>query len=166
VFIDRWVVWLMRFTLQRSGGLSWFARATVAAVLVGGSTVAAAGIAAGAQAQIRPPVASGPATVVHEASRPTFGKILVTVNGGMSLYVHPNGSCNAACRGVWPPLLMPAGKTIPKGAPCLKTAKLGTSLQVTYQGHRLYTFTGDSGHSVNGNGVAGFLVAKAVTTCG
>jgi hypothetical protein len=28
---------------------------------------------------------------------------------------------------------------------------------------RLYTFTGDSGHSVNGNGVAGFHVAKVVT---
>jgi predicted lipoprotein with Yx(FWY)xxD motif len=156
---------LMRFTLRRSGGLSWTARAVVAAVLVGGSTVAAAGITAGAQAQIRPAVRTGPATVVHEATRTGFGKILVTASNGMSLYVHPNGGCDASCRGVWPPLLMPAGKTIPKGAPCLKTAKLGNSLQVTYQGHRLYTFTGDSGTSVNGNGIAGFVVAKAVTTC-
>jgi hypothetical protein len=30
---------------------------------------------------------------------------------------------------------------------------------------RLYTFTGDSGHSVNGNGVAGFSVAKMVAGC-
>jgi len=33
------------------------------------------------------------------------------------------------------------------------------------RGLRLYTFTGDSGHSVNGNGVAGFHVAKVITTC-
>jgi len=30
---------------------------------------------------------------------------------------------------------------------------------------RLYTFTGDSGHSVNGNGVAGFVVAKLTKAC-
>jgi hypothetical protein len=36
---------------------------------------------------------------------------------------------------------------------------------VTYHGQRLYTFTGDTGHSVNGNGVAGFVVAKVTTAC-
>ena len=155
----------MRLSLRRTGGLSWTASAIVAALLAGGSTVAATGMAAGAQAQIRPPTASGSAVVVNEARRTGFGKILVTPSVGMALYVHPNGGCNAGCRSIWPPLLMPSGKTIPKGSPCLKTAKLGTSLQVTYRGHRLYTFTGDSGHSVNGNGVGGFVVAKAVTTC-
>jgi len=35
-------------------------------------------------------------------------------------------------------------------------------LQVTYRKHRLYTFTGDSGGSVNGNDVGGFVVAKVV----
>jgi hypothetical protein len=61
---------------------------------------------------------------------------------------------------------MPKGKTMPKGVRCLGTAKFGRhhQLQVTYHGKRLYTFTGDSGHSVNGNGVAGFKVAK-VTIC-
>jgi len=38
-------------------------------------------------------------------------------------------------------------------------------LQVTYHKQRLYTFTGDSGHSVNGNGVAGFKVAKVTAMC-
>jgi hypothetical protein len=36
---------------------------------------------------------------------------------------------------------------------------------VTYNGQRLYTFTGDIGYSVNGNGVGGFVVASLVTGC-
>ena len=83
----------------------------------------------------------------------------------MALYEHPGGPCNASCRSVWPPLLMPAGKTKPTGAPCLATKMLGSNLQVTYHGQRLYTFTGDSGHSVNGNGVAGFVAAKLTKKC-
>lgn len=144
--------------------MSWTARAVVAALLVGGST-AAAGITAAAQAQIRPASSGSSAVVVQAAFRPGFGKILVTVNGGHSLYEHPTGSCTGSCLNIWPPLLMPAGTTIPKGAACLATVPLGTHLQVTYHGQRLYTFTGDSGHSVNGNGVAGFKVAKVTTAC-
>jgi predicted lipoprotein with Yx(FWY)xxD motif len=155
----------MRLTLRRPGGVSWTARAVVAALLVGGSTVATAGIAAAAQAPTRSAGSGTAAVVVQVAARPGFGKILVTVNGGHSLYEHPNGSCTASCQSIWPPLVMPAGKTTPKGASCLATAKLGTKLQVTYSGQRLYTFTGDSGHSVNGNGLNGFVVAKVTKAC-
>jgi predicted lipoprotein with Yx(FWY)xxD motif len=143
--------------------MSWTSRALVAALLVGGTTVATAGVAAAAP--VRPAGSGSSAHVVNVAFRPKFDKILVTINGGHSLYEHPGGSCSAGCQSVWPPLMMPAGKTIPKGASCLATAKLGTSLQVTYHGQRLYTFTGDSGHSVNGNGVAGFVVAKMTKAC-
>jgi predicted lipoprotein with Yx(FWY)xxD motif len=144
--------------------MSWTARAAVAVLLVSGSTAATTGAAA-AQAQMRPAGSGSSATVVQAATRSGFGKILVTVNGGHSLYEHPRGSCGPSCRSIWPPLLMPAGKTTPKGASCLATAKLGQKLQVTYHGQRLYTFTGDSGHSVNGNGVDGFVVAKVTTAC-
>jgi len=144
--------------------MSWTARAAVVALLVGGSTVATAGIATAAQAQVRPATAGKAATVVQVASRHGFGKILVTVSVGMALYENPAG-CNAGCRSIWPPLLMPKGKTMPKGAKCLGTATLGHKLQVTYNGQRLYTFTGDTGHSVNGNGLAGFVVAKHTTSC-
>ena len=154
----------MRFTAKRPGGMSWTARAVVAALLVSGSTVATAGIAAAAQAQVRPAGVSSSAVVVAVASRHGFGKILVTVGAGMALYENPAG-CNATCRSIWPPLLMPTGKTTPKGAKCLGTARLGHHRQVTYNGQRLYTFTGDSGHSVNGNGLAGFVVAKHTTSC-
>jgi predicted lipoprotein with Yx(FWY)xxD motif len=158
-----WVV--MRFTLRRPGGMPWAARATVAALLVGGTTVATAGIATAAQAQVRPASAGSSATVVQQATRPHFGKILVTVKAGMALYEHPHGGCSAACESIWPPLLMPKGKTMPKGAMCLGTAKAGSKLQVTYNGQRLYTFVDDTGHSVDGNGLAGFKVAKVTTTC-
>ena len=156
----------MKFTFRHadgSRGTSWAARAVVAAVLVSGSTAATAGIAA---AQVRP---SGPSTatsavVVKEASRTGFGKILVTPGAGRALYFNPAG-CNAACRSVWPPLTMPAGATVPKGAPCLGTVRLGTKLEVTYHKLPLHTFISDTGHSVNGNGLAGFHAAKLVAGC-
>jgi predicted lipoprotein with Yx(FWY)xxD motif len=143
--------------------MAWTARAMVAAVLIGGAAAGTGGLAV-AQAQVRPAAAGSSAVVVKEATRAPFGKILTTVKG-LSLYEHPNGACDASCRTVWPPLLMPTGATVPKGATCLATAALGKKLQVTYDGQRLYTFTGDSGTSVNGNGLDGFKVAKVTATC-
>ncbi len=46
---------------------------------------------------------------------------------------------------------------------CLRTAKFGKRTQITYRGHRLYTFTSDTGTSVTGNGLGGFVVAKVKT---
>jgi predicted lipoprotein with Yx(FWY)xxD motif len=80
------------------------------------------------------------------------GKILV--NGhGMTLYLfekdkHGKSSCNGACAAGWPPVLT-SGK--PKAGSGVKSSKLGTTrrkngkLQVTYNGHPLYTYIGDSG---------------------
>ena len=106
------------------------------------------------------------AKVVKEATRHVFGKMLVTPKG-RALYVLPHGSCNASCLSFWPRLVMPKGKTKPLGAPCLGTKAFGTHhrLQVTYHKRRLYTFTGDSGTSVNGNNVMGFKAAKLVRGC-
>ena len=154
----------MRFKLRRASGprgMSWIARAVVAAALVGGVTAATAGIAA---AQTGPAPASTNALVVKEAFRMGFGKMLVVHGSGRALYTNPAG-CSAACQSVWPPLVMPAGTTTPTGAPCLGTAMLGTQLQVTYHKLRLYTFVNDTGHSVTGNGVAGFHVAKVTAAC-
>ena len=154
----------MRFTFRRAGGprgMSWTARAVVAVVMVGGVTTATAGIAA-AQTGQGPTGTS--AVVVKEAVRTGFGKMLVTHGAGRALYTNPAG-CSAACQSIWPPLVMPAGATTPTGAPCLATAKLGTKLQVTYHKLRLYTFVNDIGHSVTGNGVAGFHVAKVIMSC-
>jgi predicted lipoprotein with Yx(FWY)xxD motif len=103
------------------------------------------------------------AVVVKVATRGSFGKILTTV-GGRTLYKHPNGPCTGSCLTVWPPLLLPIGKTVPKGIVGLRAVLLASGRrQVTYRHRRLYTFVNDSGTSVNGNGVAGFLVAKVVS---
>ena len=56
---------------------------------------------------------------------------------------------------------MPNGsKAIPAGISCLTTLKFGKGRrQVTCRGHRLCTFTSDSGPGVNGDGVAGSAAA-------
>jgi predicted lipoprotein with Yx(FWY)xxD motif len=65
---------------------------------------------------------------------------------------------------VWPPFVMRKGATAtPTGAACISATKFGHLRQITYRGKRLYTFSGDSGTSVNGNGDGGFVVAKVST---
>jgi predicted lipoprotein with Yx(FWY)xxD motif len=104
-----------------------------------------------------------PLQVVQVVTRQPIGKMLATT-AGLSLYYMPSGTCDTSCQSVWPPLTMPKGsKDVPAGTTCLSTATLGTLRQVTYRGHRLYTFTGDSGSSVNGNGVGGFVAAKVTS---
>jgi predicted lipoprotein with Yx(FWY)xxD motif len=137
---------------------SRFVRASAVLVLAGSLTAGLAGVTA---AQARP-AASGRATVVKVVTRHPFGKMLATIKG-RSLYYLPSGTCTGNCLSIWPPLLMPRGKTIPLGTRCLKTARFGHRLQVTYRGKRLYRFVSDSGSSVNGNGVGGFKVAKLRT---
>ena len=153
----------MRIPLPRAiaGPAARWAGGTVLAVALAGTAVVAGPTAASAQAV--PAHSSKSAVVVKERTRHHFGKILVTPKG-RALYVLPHGSCTGACLSIWPRLVMPHGKTMPKGAKCLGTAKFGSHgrLQVTYHKMRLYTFADDSGTSVNGNGVAGFKVAKVV----
>ncbi|HEY2641564.1 MAG TPA: hypothetical protein VGI66_16975 [Streptosporangiaceae bacterium] len=130
-----------------------------------GTAIASAGTA---HAPARPAVAvNRTATVVKKATRHHFGRIIVTVRGRALYYLTPHHSCTGQCLSVWPRLVMPAGKTIPKGAPCLGTKAFGTHhrLQVTYHKQRLYTFVSDSGTSVTGDGIAGFKVAKVVRGC-
>jgi len=107
--------------------------------------------------------------VVKIANRMGFGKILVTDSSGATLYRDTNDgpndpTCTGSCASVWPPLVLPAGDTKPKGGKGvtgLGTVKLANGdLQVTVNREPLYTFSGDSGHSVNGNGVGPFLVVK------
>ncbi len=136
--------------------------ATLAAASVTGIGVASAATA-------HPEVTAHPtaktAVVVKERNRAHFGKILVTERGA-ALYYMPSGSCAGQCLTIWPRLVMPKGKTKPRGATCLGTKTFGNHrLQVTYRGHRLYTFADDSGTSVTGNNLEGFKVAKVVRSC-
>lgn len=136
------------------------------AARVGITAAAAVGLAVlvpgiGAQAA---PAGMKSAVVVQVVNRSPIGNMLATT-GGASLYTHPSGACTGGCLSVWPPLLMPTGKTKPKGTECLTTVSTSGGLQVKYHGQALYTFTGDSGTSVNGNGVGGFKAAKIVKAC-
>lgn len=103
-----------------------------------------------------------PLQVVKVVSRRPVGKMLATTgNPGESLYYMPTGTCDVGCQSIWPPLVLPKGSTaVPTGVACLSTASMGQSRQITYRGHRLYTFVSDSGSSVNGDGVAGFVAAR------
>jgi predicted lipoprotein with Yx(FWY)xxD motif len=107
---------------------------------------------------------AGQGAVVQTVNRSPIGNMLAT-SAGASLYIHPSGPCTGGCLSVWPALLMPSGKTKPKGAKCLATVSTAGGLQVTYHKQALYTFTGDSGTSVNGNGVNGFKAAKITKMC-
>ena len=134
------------------------ARAGIATAEAVGFAVLAPGL--GAQAA---PAGMKSAVVVQVVNRSPVGNMLATT-GGASLYT-TSGPCTGSCLGVWPALLMPAGKTKPKGVECLSTVSTPAGLQVTYNNKALYTFTGDSGTSLNGNGVGGFKAAKISKKC-
>jgi predicted lipoprotein with Yx(FWY)xxD motif len=92
---------------------------------------------------------------------PQLGPIL-TDSQGNTVYVFAKDSkgvsnCNGACASVWPPVTT-SGK--PKPGSGVLASKLDTtersdgSIQVTYGGRPLYTYTGDSSPGdVTGNGL-------------
>lgn len=141
----------------------WFTGISVA-----GAAVASLGLSSAlpiAQAAPASPGATS-ATVVKTVTRAPIGKMLAAASNGHSLYVLSTGTCTGSCLQAWPPLLMPKGATVPKGASCLATAKSsGGRLQVTYHKKRLYFFASDTATSVMGNGVAGFFAAKVTGKC-
>jgi predicted lipoprotein with Yx(FWY)xxD motif len=66
------------------------------------------------------------------------------------------GTCTAACLSVWPVFTPTAGATA-AGNVAIVTRSDGTGQQWTYQGHPLYTFSGDSGaDQVNGDNFPDF----------
>jgi predicted lipoprotein with Yx(FWY)xxD motif len=81
-----------------------------------------------------------------------LGNVLVD-SEGMTVYLYTpdkgsESTCYGECEAAWPPVLAEGKPTAGEGA---TSAALGTtkrkdgSMQVTYEGHPLYTFTGDSG---------------------
>ena len=83
------------------------------------------------------------------------GKVLVGANGRtLYLFTADKGAksvCYGQCATYWPPLI--AGK--PTAGAGLNASKLGTTkrkdgkLQVTYAGHPLYYWSGDTAHSIS-----------------
>jgi predicted lipoprotein with Yx(FWY)xxD motif len=110
------------------------------------------------------PVSSGGGSAtVDVANNPQLGKILVDA-GGRTLYMFQKDTgsqsmCTGSCASIWPALTA-SGR--PRGSG-VDTGMLGTtrrsdgSTQVTYGGHPLYTYSGDSGPGQTaGNGLDDF----------
>jgi predicted lipoprotein with Yx(FWY)xxD motif len=146
------------------GQVRWGAIAIGAALLLSacGSKAAAHSGSGGSTAnQVGTESLSGIGTALDDSRGFTLYHLTTEKNGQVQ--------CTGSCAGVWPPLLVTSG-----GAPTATaglTGSLGTikrpdgSVQVTYNGMPLYTYSGDSGpHQANGQGVQG--VWFAVTASG
>jgi predicted lipoprotein with Yx(FWY)xxD motif len=145
---------IQAMTRGRARGWSALLAATTVAGLVGGSFLAPA---ASAQTHKKSPK---PTVVVKEVTRGSFGEILTNIHM-KALYTDNGAACTGSCLSVWPPLVMPKGKTMPAGISGLGTTPFGTGkLQVTYQGKPLYTFAPDTKKTVSGQGVNSFFVVQ------
>jgi predicted lipoprotein with Yx(FWY)xxD motif len=105
-------------------------------------------------------------------SRSGLGRIVV--NGqGRTLYLfekdtHSHSACSGICAAYWPPVLA-NGKAIAmtgaKQSLIGSIARADGSRQVTYAGHPLYVFSGDSGRGqTNGEGLKDFGAGWYVLT--
>ncbi|MDQ6846818.1 MAG: hypothetical protein M3019_04440 [Candidatus Dormibacteraeota bacterium] len=95
-------------------------------------------------------------TTVAVATVTGHGSVLVSGSNGMTLYVFDQdtpgsntSACTGGCVSTWPPLTVPAGTT-PTAAAGI-TGQLGTftrsdgkGVQVTYNGHPLHFYSGDT----------------------
>jgi predicted lipoprotein with Yx(FWY)xxD motif len=108
--------------------------------------------------------AAATGVTVASTSSSKYGTILVT-SSGKTLYMLTADSstasaCTASCASAWPPLTTTGN---PRAGSGVEATLLGTitrsqgSKQVTYAGHPLYTYVGDSAAGqVNGEGIASF----------
>ena len=109
----------------------------------------------------------GTTVTLHKTS---LGKVLAT-SKGRTLYLYtPDGKnksvCTGSCASTWPPLMTKGKPVAGMGVnkKLLGTAPRGKKLQVTYHGHPLYTYTGDSkAGDANGEDIDGiwFVVTAA-----
>jgi predicted lipoprotein with Yx(FWY)xxD motif len=134
-----------------------------AGLLAAACGTAAGSTTAGSTTAGTPANGSTTATVIesHAGSAGSF----LTDSSGRAVYLWAADSmnkstCSGACAGAWPPVTTTGKVTAADGA---KAADLGTitrsdgSKQVTYLGHPLYYFAGDSGPGqTNGQGSDSF----------
>jgi predicted lipoprotein with Yx(FWY)xxD motif len=120
----------------------------VAAVAIAGCGGSSGGTGA---AQAAPTKAAVGATPTVTLAPSKFGKILVGPNG-RTLYDFVAdktmaSTCYGACASLWPPLTVTGA---PKGGPGVRASLLGTTkrtdgtTEVTYNGHPLYYYAGDT----------------------
>ncbi len=116
-------------------------------------------------------------TSTTSSTKPVNNAILITKSSssagqylaspsGMTLYTYSSDSkntsnCTSSCLSLWPAYVDNGPTTgLPSNVGTIKRADNGQT-QYTYKGMPLYFYTGDkAAGQVNGNGVAGFSVAK------
>ncbi|MGA2008396.1 MAG: hypothetical protein ABSH27_12670 [Solirubrobacteraceae bacterium] len=110
------------------------------ALLIAVSSVAVLGAAS---------ASAGTATVTVATSRSSLGTYLSSA--GRTLYLFEADSrnqstCSGPCAGTWPPLTTSGRPVAGPGvkASLLGTIKDGSTKQVTYDGHPLYFYSGDT----------------------
>ena len=147
----------------------------VAAGLLAAACGTAAGSTAAGSTPAGTPASNGSTTATVIESHAGSAGSFLTNSSGRAVYLWDadgmnKSMCSGACAGAWPPVTAKGHVTAADGA---KAADLGTitrsdgSKQVTYLGHPLYYFAGDSGSGqTNGQGSDGFgakwwLVAPA-----
>jgi predicted lipoprotein with Yx(FWY)xxD motif len=160
--------------------------AALAAVAVVGVIAAACGSSTPSASSSTTTTAATPAgttgsgsagqTVADAMSDATLGSSILVDSSGMTLYKFSADSagmsaCSGTCATVWPPLTVASGTT-PKGGSGA-SGTFGTitrsdgSLQVTYDGHPLYTFSGDkSSGSTSGQNITSDGGTWTVVTIG
>jgi predicted lipoprotein with Yx(FWY)xxD motif len=151
----------------------WLASAGLAAAALivaacGSSSPGAGGASSTSSSASAPASSSSSGTTLKTAK--IGGATVLTNAGGFTLYwfapdTTSKSNCNGSCAQIWPPVKGPATGV---------TGTLGTitrsdgSVQATYNGHPLYTYTADTAPGqANGNGInASGGVWHEVTTSG
>jgi predicted lipoprotein with Yx(FWY)xxD motif len=145
-------------------------RTSVAAALLGVSLLVAA-CGSSSSSSTASSAAAAPTTSSSGSSASATAVSISTAKGadgtyltgasGRALYLwvadsKGKSNCSGACASAWPPLIVTGTPTVSGG---VMSAQLGTttrsngSKQVTYNGHPLYYFAGDSGSgTTNGQG--------------
>src|ERR1700678_2012727 len=132
----------------------------LAAAVLGGAALVLLGVAVGNAATAAP----APASTDTALKTTTIGGTTVLTNGkGFTLYsfapdTPTTSKCYGTCAAYWPPVIgsSAAGSGLPGKTGTIK--RTDGSLQLTYNGHPLYTYIGDSapgqasGNNVNLNG--------------
>jgi predicted lipoprotein with Yx(FWY)xxD motif len=125
------------------------------------SSAAAAGSSAAAAGSSASAAATGTVITTHAGS----GGAFLTTSTGQAVYLWVKdgknmSACSGACASAWPPVTATGTVTAAGSA---QPSELGTitrsdgTKQVTYDGHPLYTFVGDSGPDhTSGQGSDGF----------
>ena len=141
---------------------TWLAPAGLAATLLiaacGSSSSASSGSTTSSAAAA--PASSAPAASSSALKTATIGGATVLTNAkGFTLYwfapdTATTSKCNGSCATFWPPVKGPATAGAGVTGKLATIKRSGGSVQATYNGHPLYTYSGDSAPGqAKGNGL-------------